>query len=128
MRLTDDKGNFTLSTSLAPAARTATANGTGVDTANHGVANVEFIVGTITDGTHTPKIQESADNSAWSDVAAGDLVGSLAALASNVNQKVSYIGTKRYIRAVSTVTGGPATGGVYAAVVNLRGARKHPQS
>lgn len=112
-------------TSLAPAARTATANGTGVDLANKDGAMVVFQVGTITDGTHTPKLQDSADNSTFADVAAADQVGTLAALASNVNQRVSYIGTKRYIRAVSTVSGA-TTGGVYSALV-VRGApRKQP--
>lgn len=109
-------------TSLAPAARTATVNGTGVDLANRDAATVVFQVGTITDGTHTPKVQESADNSSFTDVAAADLVGTLAALASNVNQKVGYIGTKQYIRAVSTVAGA-STGGVYGAIV-IRGASK----
>ena len=105
--------------SLGPAARTATANGTGVDLAGYRATMVVFNVGTITDGTHTPKLQESDDNSSFTDVAAGDQSGTLAALASNVNQEISYLGSKRYIRAVSTVAGA-TTGGVYAALV-LRG-------
>lgn len=116
MALTDARGDQIVTTSLGPAARTATANGTGVDIANVGEATVHFIVGTITDGTHTPKLQESDNNSTWNDVAAADQAGTLAALASNTNQKVSYIGAKRYIRAVSTVAGA-TTGGVYSAIV-----------
>ena len=77
---------------------------------------VVFAVGTITDGTHTPKVQESDDDSTYTDVAAADLEGTLAALASDVNQRVGYKGNKRYIRDVSTV-GGASTGGVYAGVV-----------
>lgn len=111
--------------SLAPAARTATANGTGVDLANFASAAVVFSVGTITDGTHTPKIQESDDNSTFTDVAAADQIGTLAALASNTNQRAGYRGSKRYIRAVSTVAGA-TTGGVYAAVVIRGDARKQP--
>lgn len=123
MALNDARGDQVVSTSLGPAARTASANGTGVDLANVGSATVHFIVGTITDGTHTPKVQESDDNSSFSDVAAADQVGTLAALASNTNQKVGYIGSKRYIRAVSTVSGA-TTGGVYAAVVVTGDVRK----
>lgn len=103
--------------SLAPAARTnGTANGTGVDLRDFDGAMAVFNVGVITDGTHTPKLQESDDDSTYNDVAAADQLGTLAALASNVNQKVGYIGIKRYVRAVSTVTGA-TTGGVYAALV-----------
>lgn len=101
--------------SLAPAARTATANGTGIDHQGFDSQLYVFDVGTITDGTHTPKLQESDDNSSFTDVAAADQVGTLVALASNVQQKAAYIGNKRYSRAVVTVAGA-TTGGVYAAV------------
>jgi hypothetical protein len=100
--------------SLAPAARTASANGTGVDHQGYSSQLYVFDVGTITDGTHTPKLQESDDNSTFTDVAAADQVGTLAALASNVQQKAAYIGNKRYSRAVVTVAGA-TTGGVYSA-------------
>lgn len=111
--------------SLTPAARTATANGTGVDLSGFHSAEVAFVVGTITDGTHTPSVQESDDNSTFTAVAAADLIGTLADLASTVNQRVGYRGTKRYLRAVSTVAGA-TTGGVYAAVVVRSDARKQP--
>lgn len=115
----DIHNEVSVTSSLAPAARTASANGTGVDLAAYRAAAVTFVVGTITDGTHTPKLQESDDNSTFTDVSAANQSGTLAALASNTNQEVSYLGTKRYIRAVSTVAGA-TTGGVYAAVV-IRG-------
>lgn len=121
----DIKQTQDVQNSLAPAARTATANGSGVDLASFASATVAFSVGTITDGTHTPKVQESDDNSTFTDVAAADLIGALAALASNVNQRVGYRGTKRYIRAVTTIAGA-TTGGVYAGVVIRGDARKQP--
>lgn len=114
----DLKSNISEVTSLAPAARTATANGTGVDLKGFGSAEVLFVPGTITDGTHTPSVMESDDNSTYTAVAAADLDGTLAALASTTNQVVGYKGSKRYIRATSTVAGA-TTGGVYAAVVIL---------
>lgn len=104
------KDIFTSVVSIAPLIRTTSVNGSGVDLANV-LENVIFVqCGALTDGTHTPKIQESADNSSFTDVAAADLVGSLSALTANTTQKVSYIGSKRYIRAVNTVTGSPSTG------------------
>ncbi|MBI5427265.1 MAG: hypothetical protein HZA02_03175 [Nitrospinae bacterium] len=114
----DMKNNVDAVTSINPAAQTATVNGAGVDLRGFESAMVVFHPGTIADGTHTPKIQESDDNSAFTDVAA-DQQGTLTALASNTVQRVGYIGSKRYIRAVSTVAGA-TTGGVYGALV-LRG-------
>lgn len=121
----DTKQTQDVQNSLAPAARTASANGSGVDLANFASATVAFVVGAITDGTHTPSVEESDDNSNFTAVAAADLIGSLAALSSNTNQRVGYRGSKRYIRAVSTVAGA-TTGGVYAAVVIRGDGRKQP--
>jgi hypothetical protein len=109
--------------SLAPAPRTATANGTGVDLLGYGAAAVLATVGAWTDGTHTLKLQESSDNSTWTDVAAIDLAGAFTPVSSaagqNASQKVSYIGNRRYIRAVLTVAG--ATTGAVVGVLVLRG-------
>jgi hypothetical protein len=102
---------------LAPQARTASANGASTDLSGYLSAIVILDVGVITDGTHTPKLQECDDNATWTDVAAADLEGAFAALATGVNQYVGYKGRKRYLRAVVTVTGGPATGGIYGAVI-----------
>lgn len=123
----DLKNNLGFAQSLAPAARTASANGTGVDLQGFEAALVVLSPGTITDGTHTPKLQESDDNSSFSDVAAADLIGSFAALASNTIQKVGYKGAKRYVRAVVTVSGA-TTGGVYAATIVKGNARTAPVS
>lgn len=113
--------------SLAPAVRTATANGTGVDLQGYGAAMVLWHVGTITDGTHTPTLQESDDNSTFTTVAAADLSGTFSALTSSTVQEVGYIGRSRYIRAVITVTGSPSTGGAYSASIIRGRARNLPQ-
>lgn len=112
----DLKSNIDVVQSLVPAARTASANGTGVDLKGYMGAVVVFAPGAITDGTHTPKLQESDDNATFSDVAADDQLGTLAALAANTVQRVGYRGAKRYVRAVVTVAGA-TTGGVYGAAV-----------
>ncbi len=121
----DTKQTQDVQNSLVPAARTSSANGSGVDLANFASATVAFSVGTITDGTHTPSVEESDDNSSFSAVAAADLIGTLSALASNTNQRVGYRGSKRYIRAVTTIAGA-TTGGVYAGVVIRGDGRKQP--
>lgn len=131
MPIRDVNKNTAMAASITPAVRTTSVNGSAVDLGadgGHDGATVYFVVGTITDGTHTPKLQESADNSSWSDVAASDQSGTLAALASTTHQKVGYVGSKRYIRAVVTVTGSPSTGGDYAAVAALGRARTAPVS
>ena len=108
--------------SLVPAARNASANGTGVDLANYGSNRIDMVFGVVTDGTHAPKIQESSDNSTFTDVAAADQVGSFSAATSSSGgsavQTVSYIGKLRYIRVVQTVSGA-TTGAVTSATVTL---------
>lgn len=127
MQTRDLDKSISVANSLAPATRTTTANGTGIDLAGYDRAAVVFTVGTITDGTHTVKVQESDDNSTFTDVAAANLSGSVGALSSNTNLELGYLGTKRYIRAVTTITGSPSTGGAYAAVVIRAGAKTLPQ-
>jgi len=110
---------------IVPLLRSANTavNGTGVDLTGTGnffrAAMLLVIAGAITDGTHTFKLQESDDNSTFTDVGAGDLSGSLTAVttanASSV-QRQSYTGSKRYLRAVVT-TAGATTGGNTAAVI-----------
>ncbi|MBA5779490.1 hypothetical protein H2509_20360 [Stappia sp. F7233] len=102
--------------SLAPAARTASANGAGVDLRDFDGAMVMIDAGSWTDGTHTFEVQESDDNVAFAAVAADDLLGSEPVVGGATDDdqiyKVSYIGTKRYIRAAVTVAGA-VTGAVY---------------
>lgn len=117
------KADLNLGASIAPDGnRTASINGSSVDLVGYGAAMAVVHAGTITDGTHTPKLQESSDNSSFSDVAAADLDGVFAALTSNTIQRVGYKGSKRYLRVVVTVTGSPATGGKFSAAV----LRAHP--
>lgn len=112
--------------SLAPAARIATVTaGAGVDTVNYSAVSVIFEMGAITDGTHTPSIQESDDNATFTNVAAAAQIGTLSAMAANTTQKVGYIGTKRYVRPVLTIAGA-TTGAVSSAIVVGANCRKAP--
>lgn len=125
----DLENRLSVAQSLAPAARTASANGTGVDLANYDGAVVIFTTGAITDGTHTVEVQESADNTTFTAVADADLIGSEPAIGvadDNVIYEIGYIGTKRYLRAAVTVAGA-TTGGVYAINVIRGYPRKQPK-
>ncbi len=121
----DIKDNVKTVKSIVPAIRTTTATGSTIDTLGYRALLVQFETGALTDGTHTPKLTESDDDSSYSDVAAADMQGTLAALAASAVVQVGYIGKKRYVRPVITVTGSPATGlaasvdGLLADPVNL---------
>ncbi len=120
---------ISIAQSLGPAARTASANGTGVDLQGFDAAVVVVETGTITDGTHTIAIEESSDNVTFTAVAGADLQGAVPAIGAvndNVVYEIGYLGTKRYIRATVTVAGA-TTGGVYAAHVVRGRARKQPK-
>ncbi|MEW5921573.1 MAG: hypothetical protein AB1796_11640 [Bacillota bacterium] len=118
-------GRVKVMQTLTPAARTASANGTGVDLQGFEAVAVAITPGTITDGTHTPVVQESDDNVTFTNVAAGSLQGSLSNIASNAVQEIGYIGNKRYIRVAVTVAGA-TTGGVYGAAVVCGRSRSMP--
>lgn len=120
MATRDINSNVSVATSVLPLLRTATVSGSGVDLRGFDAAMVILDIGTITDGTFTPKLQESDDNSTFSDVASADLEGSFTAATSSADdgvQQVGYKGDARYIRAVYTVTGSPSTGGTVGAVI-----------
>lgn len=118
----DTAARMTLNTALRT---NGTVNGTGVDTAGTGnffrSAMLLVLAGAVTDGTHTVTLQESDDNTTFTDVAAADLQGSLTAVTTanaNTVQRQSYLGAKRYLRA-KVVTGSATTGGQTTAVILL---------
>lgn len=113
---------------LAPAARlTGTLNGTGVDLSGFTECAAILACGVRTDGTHVIKLQDSPDNSAWTDIPAGQLSGAFAAdVVSNTTVEVGALNTQRYVRAVATVSG-TTTGAVYGVQIVRGGARNEPQ-
>ena len=119
MTTRDLTSNIDVKSSIDPDDYTATAIGATVDLRGFESAVVAFLVGTLADGTHTPSVEDSPDGTSWTAVAAADLTGTLANLASDTNQRVGYRGAERYVRAKLTVSG--ATTGVQAAAVVVRG-------
>lgn len=119
--------------SIAPALVASTATGASVDRLVDGdaarSAMILIQVGTVTDGTHTIEVQDSPNGSDWTAVGAEFLQGAEPAITSANDERVheiGYTGHQRYLRVVSTVSGAPATGGVYGATVLLGYGRKMP--
>jgi hypothetical protein len=132
---------------LAPgAARTTSVNGTSIDVTSLNAGNdglcFEVTAGTITDGTHTFKLQDSLDGgTTWVDVPApylqtpsGQVNAFTSGTTSGTTIKFGYLGNanvgniansasptggKILVRLVDTVTGSPSTGGYYSAVAVL---------
>lgn len=106
----------------APAVVAATANGATVDL--QGYESAEIIINTgaiVSSGLFVASVEESDDGSAWSAVAAADLLGALPeSLAAASVYQVGYRGGARYIRAPLTKTSGTS---IAAGVVVLKG---HP--
>lgn len=93
------------------ATRTATVTGTGVDIKGaEGDILINQSVGTVTGTSPTldTKIQDSADNSSWSDVS-GATFTQVTATPSTANAVTSLVlqsrTLRRYVRAVGTITG-----------------------
>ncbi|MBT3921566.1 MAG: hypothetical protein HOF21_03225 [Nitrospina sp.] len=105
----DLKNHIDVLASIKPAVYTASQNGTGVDLRGFDGAVCVFESGTVdntdTDETYSPKVQESDDNSTYTDVVAADLEGTLALMVDDQIQRVGYKGNKRYIRNVMTLSG-----------------------
>lgn len=114
--INDLASNTTRGTSLGEGvAKTATANGTGVDMVHaDGLCHVMVVNGVVTDGVHTITVQESDDNTTFTAVT---LNQSLSALSSNSTagaiQFANFSRSKRYVRGVTTVANG-SSGGYYS--------------
>lgn len=125
MTTRDLKSNITVAVSLEPKARTnGTGTGSTVDLRGYDSACVAFEFGTWTDGTHTPKVLHSADNTTFTDAGTdGALDGALTAITSstgaNAAQQVGYTGNNRYLLTQMIVTG--STTGALSASQVIRG-------
>ena len=107
--------------SLYPAARVnGTATGTAVDLRGYDAAMIVVTFGAWTDGTHTPSLEHSMDNSSFTTCGTSDLDGSFTAVSSSAGnnsvQQAGYIGSQRYVRVKMTTTGA-TTGAVSSASV-----------
>lgn len=122
--------------SLSAVSRTADANGTGVDLSGYNSALVVATIGIDSglDGSNyiSFELEESDDNSTFTDVAAADMLCESPAAAGSSGQFIlvdstseddviaqcSYMGEKRYIRVVANITG---TVTIICSAIVLRG-------
>lgn len=111
----DLKNNADVVQSLVPATRKTDSDGSGVDLRGYEAAMVVFDTGAITDGTHTPTLEDSDDDISYATVAVAGLQGTFANLSASSVQRVGYIGTKRYVRAQCNSSG--TTGAAYSATI-----------
>lgn len=130
MAVRDLVHNLFVTPTVHPSSRVnGTSNGVAVDLRGFDSAVIMVAFGSWTDGTHTPSIQHSVDGVTYNTCAASDLDGTLTAVNSsagaNKAQQIGYIGNRRYIRAVMTVTGA-TTGAVSQAAVITGTARMQP--
>lgn len=124
MTMRDHNDQLDVALSLVPAARVnGTFNGTGVDLRGYDSAMLVVSFGAYTDGAHTPSLQHSDDNSSFTTVAAAEITAAFTVVNSaggaNSTQRVGYLGSKRYVRALLTVTG--ATTGALSDASVVRG-------
>jgi hypothetical protein len=107
------------SLSLAAAVYTSDQDGTGVDVQGYDAVEALFVFGATGDTLSgsvkvLPVLQESDDNSTFTDVDAADLRGALTVVDDNAKddtiQKVGYIGSKRYLRTKFDFTGTHSNG------------------
>ena len=92
----------------------STANGSGVDLQGY-EGSAAFVLSSEAMGasvTLAVKLQESANNSDWSDVTDGGFTTTAANTAAFEQIALNISDLKRYVRAASTVAGGTGTGAV----------------
>lgn len=131
----DLKNNVSVAQSLAPAARTAAADGAAVDLANYASATVVIDAGTATGTTpsFTFEVQESDTTTSgdFTAVADADLDGTEPVI-TDANDvavyKIGYRGRKRYLRVTIETVGGTSTPTLPCTGLVLRGSpRKAPK-
>jgi hypothetical protein len=101
----------------------ATGNVTGQSINLRGSDSVLFAVsiGAIsgTSGDATVKIQDSPDNSTWTNAASSVILGAEPTLSANTAYQFGYIGSRQYVRAIF------AKGGETSVAVSVVGVREY---
>ena len=104
----DMHSNIKAALAIAPAVKTAAADGTTVDL--RGYNSVAFVVNTgaiAGDGDFGVVVQDSTNGSNWGAAAAADVLGTVpATLEADSAYRLSYVGSKRYVRVNVTKAGG----------------------
>jgi hypothetical protein len=129
--------NIAIRQSLAPAVRTASADGSEIDRAGFESVTFAVHVGDWSDGAHAVSAEHHDEGGDWEAVAAGDLIGAMPVVQSNgespelglnanATAAIGYIGDKQFVRPKVTVTGSPGTGAFIGVDVILSHAHDRP--
>lgn len=117
----DSKNNIKAQVALniQTIATDTTTAGTSVDLLGYNSATIAIHSGTLTDGTYTPVLSDSDDNSTFTAVADDFLIGteadaSFVATDDNKIKTIGYVGGKRYIK-LSIVSASTTSGGILGA-------------
>lgn len=109
----------TVTASLGAATRTASATGSSKDIGAEGHGTRVMVlasVGSLSDGTYTFSVEDSADDSTFAAVPASNLLGDgfSTISAANTDQVVAVVpqAGRPYMRVVCTVGGSPVTGAI----------------
>lgn len=125
----DMANDVSVAATITPIVVNNDTEGTGVavDLAGYESATLIVHVGVSGDTLsgsvyHTVKLQESADNSVWNDVAAADMEGSNSVVIDDAAEDPvvivwGYKGAKRYLRVFDDVTGTHTNGTPFGAVI-----------
>jgi hypothetical protein len=112
--------------SIAAQAVTGAVSGAGADLQGYNSALfvLDIGAGSGTSPTATVVLQESDDNTTFTDIAAADLIGGdqIAQITGSTDEAVykrGYVGTKRYLRARVSATGGTSPSFPMAAQIIL---------
>lgn len=96
----DSRSSISFSINPTVISTNTTLDGSGVDISGKAAVNVIYFTGSATDGTYTPTVQESDDDTTYTAVADANLVTSETAITASYN--ITQIGVqsyKKYIRA-----------------------------
>jgi len=103
----DPKNQSTVTQAAVSAARTSTVTGTGFDVSGY-IGNITFVqaIGTVSGTTPTldGKIQDSADDSSYTDVS-GATFTQVTASTSLISVNVDTRSVRKYLRYVGTIAG-----------------------
>ena len=104
----DMHSNIKVATAVVPAVKSAAGDGITIDLQGFRAVALAIVTGAIAgDGDFGVAVQDSDTGSSWDAAAADDVLGSApATLEANSAYRLSYIGSKRYIRLNLTKAGG----------------------
>lgn len=113
-----NRSAVTVGRAAASISSDTTTNVTGIDVSGKAAVVIDLFTGAYTDGTYTPNVQESDDNSTFTDVPSTHVVGAETALgAANTVVSIGVQTAKKYVR-VQIVSASTSSGAVVG--VNYR--------